>query len=138
MNNIQNLLKQLREAESKATKGEWFDHKEDISTDKDRSLVGYPPQDGAICNLSDGEYIENRNHEADASLIVLMRNNLIPLLDYVEGLEKERTKIATECQKETAKAIFSSIECIKQRYGVSWSGEARINLNKLKKLYNAE
>lgn len=49
---------------------------------------------------------------------------------------KEVKKVATknwDREREIVKAIFSSIEYITQRYGVSWSGEARLKLIELQK-----
>lgn len=75
---IQPILKQLREAEKVATKGEWQrfgdGHKERVVNGDGEGFIMYPE--------------EGESTELNASLIVLMRNNLIPLLDYVEATER--------------------------------------------------
>lgn len=84
---IQEIIKQLREAESKATKGEWF-----------YDGIGYlfsgtPGNVQMVADDGNGEETRMRGVGANlplkdnASLIVLMRNNLIPLLDRIEELE---------------------------------------------------
>lgn len=82
---MQQLIKQLREAEQLATKKdwEWSDEYETMDDQPTMSLV----RSGFGILSCDG--MENSPTKADANLIILMRNNIIALLDYVEELERE-------------------------------------------------
>lgn len=77
------ILTRLRELSGKATPGPWFSGGSYVSTDLDKQ-PGYPPKDGCIASLYDGEYIENENKN-DALLIAELRNNIDKLLDVVEA-----------------------------------------------------
>lgn len=77
--NIQPILKQLREAEKIATK-DW-NHTNAGASIYDKTNL--------VCeNMSESEDDEVSNNN-NFELIVLMRNNLIPLLDRIEELEDE-------------------------------------------------
>lgn len=86
---MKQLIKQLREAEKLATQGEWT-IKEDL------------PMDEACCEWHDvGPFdMLGAKANADDNLIILMRNNLVTLLDYVEGLEKEKAACLKYCQEQ--------------------------------------
>ena len=55
--------------ETKWTEGTWeVNDNGDVRVAGSGAFVGYPPQPGMICSLSDGEYIDNENWH-DAHLI---------------------------------------------------------------------
>ena len=81
---IQEIIKQLREVEGRATK-DWEHTNAGVSVHDKEKLV---------CeNMSESEEDEVR-HINNCDLIVLMRNNLIPLLDRLEELEREKEEDA--------------------------------------------
>lgn len=56
--------------EKKWTKGNWVvDKNGNVIVEGSSGGVGYPPSDGTIASLYDGEYIENDNADNDAHLI---------------------------------------------------------------------
>lgn len=90
---IQEIIKQIRETEGKATKGEWY-----------YDGIGYVFQKtskGHFMLVDDGNGAEVRMRgfgaelplDENAELIVLMRNNIIPILDRLEELERENEEL---------------------------------------------
>jgi len=86
------LLSDLREAEARATPGEWrVAHCEDIFVYHSGSMMAQ------VCHV--GEEDEDGAGD-DARLIALARNNLTPLLDLVERLDRELGEQAARLRVE--------------------------------------
>jgi len=80
-------LSDIEQRLAEATSGPWY-------AVADATVVSRDPDTGRclpyrdICNLDDGEYVENRN-KADAEFIANAPADLRTLLDYVRELEAE-------------------------------------------------
>lgn len=78
---LPDLIKHLRDLESKATSGEWKAEGDFLMHGEDE----------------DADFSEIRTHPRDAQLIAAMRNNIGRLLDAVERLQVGDSAIATPC-----------------------------------------
>lgn len=93
----------LREAESKATKGEWgvIKGQNDIH-EETYELVASDGTNGGlpVALVYDGQavWLPRGQPEGNADLIALTRNCLIPLLDHVDALEAARANRFTEIE----------------------------------------
>jgi hypothetical protein len=77
-------LKALHDA---ATPGVWGSKGFAITVIGSGGSIGYPPTDGCIASLDDGEYIANKNADNDAALIVAVKNNLPAIIEAMEFFE---------------------------------------------------
>jgi len=90
---MKEMIKKLRELHEKATKGKWEVRIEDGSRVMEIFADGHRDEqmcDGRIVETDAGFYPPRIN---DANLIAETRNALPKLLDYIEGLEKNNTKL---------------------------------------------
>lgn len=80
-------LREMREYTGAATAGPWLTDGYGFGVDAEIET-----EDGGgtgIASTYDGEYIENRNHKADATFIAKARTDMPRLLDEVERLTSE-------------------------------------------------
>jgi hypothetical protein len=70
---------EIEERLEKSTQGNWIYNQCAVKTNE-KSNYGYPPTDGVICGLFDGEYIENSNYQADGEFIAHAKSDIEYLL----------------------------------------------------------
>ncbi len=102
MSPIQPILKQLREAEFKATKGEWRLTVEPFGDGQNNDLddeTCYRVESGGDNICDNYRWYPAAVQKDNQALIVLMRNNLIPLLDYVESIQDKAQKYDKLCRQ---------------------------------------
>ena len=102
---MKQLIKQLREAEERATKREWF-----TTQDKGKEHLIYARSMGVVASAAE-RFMDRGERMSNAKLIALMRNNLIPLLDYVEELQARIEYF--EAPKNLSSSIFTPGSIIK-------------------------
>lgn len=78
-------LEAIRQRAEKATEGPWFNTEYHVAT-KPNIRGGYPSDSASVCEINDGEYIENLNM-ADAEFIAHARQDIPDLLSEVERLK---------------------------------------------------
>lgn len=81
------LADELEKLAGEATAGPWEVNYSSIAIAGSGAAAGYPSVPECIASLNDGEYIENGNYEADATLIVALRNNLDTILSALRERE---------------------------------------------------
>lgn len=80
-------LQAIKERVAAATPGPWYYNNAHVAT-KEGVAGGYPPNEASVCELYDGEYIENKNGVNDARFIAHARQDVPVLVEEVERLRK--------------------------------------------------
>lgn len=73
MATVDEILKQWSEVCAAATKGPWYNsHGASVAT-VEGMVGGWPTKPQVLCNLDDGEYVENPNSQNDGQFVALSR-----------------------------------------------------------------